>query len=106
MAFIEDARLRPGTSAICRWTAADAWFNSHNHKEQLMPTQIPAEILKHWQNGHKIEAIKQLREQSGLGLKEAKTCWKPATSRTLSSMAQQSRRRPCSSCASSWKNWA
>lgn len=37
-----------------------------------MPTQIPAEILKHWQNGHKIEAIKQLREQSGLGLKEAK----------------------------------
>ncbi|MEF8688123.1 UNVERIFIED_CONTAM: ribosomal protein L7/L12 [Comamonas sp. A-3] len=37
-----------------------------------MPTQIPAEILKHWQSGHKIEAIKQLREQSGLGLKEAK----------------------------------
>ena len=27
-----------------------------------MPTQIPPEILKHWQNGHKIEAIKQLRE--------------------------------------------
>ncbi|MDH1253478.1 ribosomal protein L7/L12 [Comamonas thiooxydans] len=37
-----------------------------------MPTQIPPEILKHWQSGHKIEAIKQLREQSGLGLKEAK----------------------------------
>ncbi|MGU3627000.1 ribosomal protein L7/L12 [Comamonas sp. C24C] len=37
-----------------------------------MPTQIPAEILKHWQSGHKIEAIKQLREQAGLGLKEAK----------------------------------
>lgn len=37
-----------------------------------MPTQIPQEILKHWQNGHKIEAIKQLREQVGLGLKEAK----------------------------------
>ncbi len=37
-----------------------------------MPTQIPAEILKHWQNGHKIEAIKQLRDQGGLGLKEAK----------------------------------
>ena len=37
-----------------------------------MPTQIPAEILKHWQSGHKIEAIKQLREQSGLDLKEAK----------------------------------
>lgn len=26
----------------------------------------------HWQNGHKIEAIKQLREQGRLGLKEAK----------------------------------
>jgi len=37
-----------------------------------MPTQIPPEILKHWKNGHKIEAIKQLREQGGLGLKEAK----------------------------------
>ena len=37
-----------------------------------MPTQIPAEILKQWQSGHKIEAIKQLREQGGLGLKEAK----------------------------------
>ena len=37
-----------------------------------MPTQIPPEILKHWQSGHKIEAIKQLREQGGLGLKEAK----------------------------------
>lgn len=37
-----------------------------------MPTQIPPEILKHWQSGHKIEAIKQLREQYGLGLKEAK----------------------------------
>lgn len=37
-----------------------------------MPTQIPPEILKHWQSGHKIEAIKQLREQGGLGLKETK----------------------------------
>ncbi|MGE8443761.1 MAG: ribosomal protein L7/L12, partial [Comamonas testosteroni] len=62
----------PGTSATCRWTAADARFNSHKHKEQLMATQIPPEILKHWQSGHKIEAIKQLREQSGLGLKETK----------------------------------
>ncbi|WP_182286956.1 ribosomal protein L7/L12 [Comamonas testosteroni] len=37
-----------------------------------MPTRIPPEILMHWQNGHKIEAIKQLREQGRLGLKEAK----------------------------------
>jgi ribosomal protein L7/L12 len=44
-----------------------------NHqKVQPMPTQIPPAILQHWQNGHKIEAIKQLREQCGLGLKEAK----------------------------------
>ena len=44
----------------------------HTEKVQPMPTQIPPEILKHWQSGHKIEAIKQLREQYGLGLKEAK----------------------------------
>lgn len=37
-----------------------------------MPTQIPPEILQQWQSGHKIEAIQQLREQSGLGLKQAK----------------------------------
>lgn len=37
-----------------------------------MSTQIPADILKQWQSGHKIEAIKRLREQGGLGLKEAK----------------------------------
>jgi ribosomal protein L7/L12 len=77
---------------------------SHN-QEQLMPTQIPAEILKHWQNGHKIEAIKQLREQGGLGLKEAKDLLE-ASDEPDFVMAQQRRRRPCSSCASSWKNWA
>lgn len=37
-----------------------------------MPTQIPPEILQRWQSGHKIEAIQQLREQYGLGLKQAK----------------------------------
>ncbi|MPS94121.1 ribosomal protein L7/L12 [Comamonas sp.] len=37
-----------------------------------MPAQIPQKILKHWRSGRKIDAIKQLREQSGLGLKEAR----------------------------------
>lgn len=37
-----------------------------------MSQQIPAEILHLWRNDQKIEAIKQLRETSGLGLKESK----------------------------------
>ncbi|MDR3065045.1 MAG: ribosomal protein L7/L12 [Comamonas sp.] len=37
-----------------------------------MPAQIPQKILKHWRSGRKIDAIKQLREQSGLGFKEAR----------------------------------
>ena len=37
-----------------------------------MRQQIPAAVLSLWQSGQKIEAIKQLREQNGLGLKEAK----------------------------------
>ena len=37
-----------------------------------MSKQIPAAVLSLWQSGHKIEAIKQLREQTGLGLKESK----------------------------------
>ena len=37
-----------------------------------MGQQIPTEVLKLWRNDQKIEAIKQLRETSGLGLKESK----------------------------------
>ncbi len=34
--------------------------------------QLPASVLEALQQGNKIEAIKRLREQTGLGLKEAK----------------------------------
>ena len=37
-----------------------------------MGQQIPAEVLSLWRNDQKIEAIKQLRETTGLGLKESK----------------------------------
>ena len=37
-----------------------------------MSTPVPAEILSVWNSGSKVLAIKLLREQSGLGLSEAK----------------------------------
>lgn len=37
-----------------------------------MSTPVPAEILSIWNSGSKVLAIKLLREQSGLGLAEAK----------------------------------
>ena len=37
-----------------------------------MSTPVPAEILSVWHSGSKVLAIKLLREQSGLGLAEAK----------------------------------
>ncbi|MEG0939452.1 MAG: hypothetical protein RSE32_10360 [Comamonas sp.] len=37
-----------------------------------MSTLVPAEILSIWNSGSKVLAIKLLREQSGLGLAEAK----------------------------------
>lgn len=37
-----------------------------------MSTPVPAEILSVWNSGSKVLAIKLLREQSGLGLAEAK----------------------------------
>lgn len=37
-----------------------------------MSKQISAEVLSLWDMGHKVEAVKRLREQSGLGLKESK----------------------------------
>ena len=37
-----------------------------------MSTPVPAEILSIWNSGSKVLAIKLLREQSGLGLSEAK----------------------------------
>ena len=37
-----------------------------------MSTPVPAEILAVWNSGSKVLAIKLLRDQSGLGLAEAK----------------------------------
>ncbi|MBK8285400.1 MAG: ribosomal protein L7/L12 [Ahniella sp.] len=37
-----------------------------------MPADVQAEILDNLRSGQKIEAIKRLREQTGLGLKECK----------------------------------
>ena len=39
---------------------------------QNIPPDVQAEILDSLHSGHKIEAIKRLREQTGLGLKECK----------------------------------
>ena len=39
---------------------------------QNIPADVQAEILDNLRSGQKIEAIKRLREQTGLGLKECK----------------------------------
>jgi hypothetical protein len=37
-----------------------------------LPANLPPDVMEALQQGNKIEAIKRLREQTGLGLKEAK----------------------------------
>lgn len=42
-----------------------------NGQRLAIPDAVSAEILTHLRQGHKIEAIKRLREATGLGLAEA-----------------------------------
>lgn len=46
--------------------------NQHSRVAPTMKYQIPPDVLTSWTQGDKIEAIRALRELTGLGLKEAK----------------------------------
>jgi len=58
------------------------------------PASLPASVLAALQLGNKIEAIRLLREQTGLGLKEARDAIEAATLRsTISSPGEVARPR-------------
>jgi ribosomal protein L7/L12 len=71
LAFLVLLRLafrRPGVEMLETQRRASPRAFSHNEQELLATPEIRAAINA----GHKIAAIKLIREQSGLGLKEAK----------------------------------
>ncbi len=77
--FLLRGWLRSGSAPVARSSALIARDLTRAHPgtaplldSQDIPADVQAEILDSLHKGHKIEAIKRLREQTGLGLKECK----------------------------------